>query len=487
MINKRILTLITLLLFLLLLVGCKAINQAPIITSIPITAVELGEAYTYDVNATDPEGDTLAYSLITKPTGMTIKSTTGLIKWTPKAEGNFAVAVKVSDGVLYIIQSFTIVASKLPDPPAPPPVVNYAPIITSIPGDTVIIGVTYLYDVNATDPNGDVLTYSLTKKPDDMTINSTTGLIGWTPASDQIGNNPVIVKVSDGKKATTQSFTITVKAVEPDPEIELTGIVVDPKKMTLFVGESKAIKSVTAIYEIKGFGVPIPLGYCTYDLVDETVITVSNVGVVKTVGEGTTDIVVSYKGKFDTVEVTVKVPIVIDGILSPGEWDDYFWFTDNEGNEYFGGVPEFTYYETNDSDYLYFATIVDDPTPLAEAEKGQDDNWLAFRLDPGDDYKVFRKGFKTDPAEFGQLSETGAYGAYGSLPKGVEFGCSIDDSHVYYEWKIPLTLLGIESNGTIKYLIHVREWSVKALNYHPEVTSWAPYGDIEQFGDLTLD
>ncbi|GAI70506.1 unnamed protein product, partial [marine sediment metagenome] len=247
----------------------------------------------------------LTYSLITKPTGMTITSATGLIKWTPKAEGNFAVVVKVSDGVLYIIQSFTIVASKLPDPPAPPPIVNYAPIITSIPGDTAIIGVAYLYDVNATDPEGDVLTYSLTKKPDDMTINSTTGLISWTPAPDQIGNNPVIVKVSDGKKATTQSFTITVKAVEPDPEIELTGIVVDPKTMTLFVGESEYIKSVTATYEIKGFGVPIPLGYCTYDLVNETVITVSNVGVVMAVGEGTADIVVSYKGKFDTVEVTV--------------------------------------------------------------------------------------------------------------------------------------------------------------------------------------
>jgi nitrous oxidase accessory protein NosD/outer membrane lipoprotein-sorting protein len=305
MTNKRISTLITLLLFLLLLVGCKAINQAPIITSIPITAVELGETYTYDVNATDPEGDTLTYSLITKPTGMTITSATGLIKWTSKAEGNFAVVVKVSDGVLYIIQSFTIVVSKLPDPPDPPPIVNYAPIITSIPGDTAIIGVAYLYDVNATDPEGDVLTYSLTKKPDDMTINSTTGLIIWTPASKQIGANAVIVKVSDGKKATTQSFTITVKAVEPDPEIELTGIVVDPKTMTLFVGESESIKSVTAYYEIKGFGVPIPLGYCTYDLVDETVITVSDDGVVMAVGEGTATITVSYGSKSDTVEVTV--------------------------------------------------------------------------------------------------------------------------------------------------------------------------------------
>jgi len=199
------------------------------------------------------------------------------------------------------------VASKLPDPPAPPPIVNYAPIITSIPGDTAIIGVAYLYDVNATDPEGDVLTYSLTKKPLGMSIIAITGLISWTPTEGQIGANAVIVKVSDGKKATTQSFTITVKAVEPDPEIELTGIVVDPKTMTLLVGESEDIKSVTAYYKIKGLEVPIPLGYCTFLSTGEDIATVGNNGVFKVTAEkvGTANIIVNYGGKADTIEVTV--------------------------------------------------------------------------------------------------------------------------------------------------------------------------------------
>ncbi|MBA7542719.1 hypothetical protein ES705_35043 [subsurface metagenome] len=228
-----------------------------------------------------------------------------MIKWTPKAEGNFAVAVKVSDGVLYIIQSFPITVSK---PPAPPPIVNYAPIITSIPGNTAIIGVAYLYDVNATDPNGDVLTYSLTKKPVGMTINPTTGLISWTPK--QIGANAVIVKVSDGKKATTQSFTITVKAVEPDPEIVLTGIEVDPKTMSLFVGESEAIKSVTATYEIKGLEVLIPLGECEYVSDPTGIVTVSDVGLVTADAEGLATITVEYKGNTEEITVTVSEKVV---------------------------------------------------------------------------------------------------------------------------------------------------------------------------------
>ncbi|MBA7525522.1 hypothetical protein ES705_17673 [subsurface metagenome] len=318
--NKRILTLITLLLCLLLLVGCKARNQAPIITSIPITAVELGETYTYDVNATDPEGATLAYSLITKPTGMTITSTTGLIKWTPKAEGNFAVAVKVSDGVLYIIQSFTITVSK---PPAPPPIVNYAPIITSIPGDIAIIGVAYLYDVNATDPNGDTLTYSLTKNPDDMTINSTTGIINWDPQIKDVGYHKVIVKVSDGDLATTQSFTITVPAVEPEPEIVLTGIEVDPNTMTLFVGEKDFFK-VTANYNDNTTkNVTNDCVYVSNDPTIAKVLLVSPSNLqksVEAVKKGMAEITVSYGSQTDKVVIRV-VETIQDAIdaAKPGD------------------------------------------------------------------------------------------------------------------------------------------------------------------------
>ncbi len=195
-------------------------------------------------------------------------------------------------------------------------------------------------------------------------------------------------------------------------------------------------------------------------------------------------------GNLEIVNVSKSevTPIVIDGILSPGEWDDYFWFTDNDGNDFFGVYPEFTYYKTNDSDYLYFATIVDDPTPL---ENANDDIWLAFR-DAEDNYKEFRKGFTLDPIEWGKYSEEPFTSSYSPLPVGVEFGCSIDDSHIYYEWKIPLTLINVEPGETIKYLTHVREYPKpegisSPINYHPEVTIYFTYSDGEQFGDLTLD
>ena len=83
-------------------------NHTPIITSTPVTSATKGQAYSYDVNATDSDGDTLTYSLTTSPTGMTIISTTGLINWTPTSSGDYNVTVKVSDGELFDTQSFTI-------------------------------------------------------------------------------------------------------------------------------------------------------------------------------------------------------------------------------------------------------------------------------------------------------------------------------------------------------------------------------------------
>ncbi len=91
-----------------------------------------------------------------------------------------------------------------------------APMITSVPVTTATADILYSYDVNAIDPDvGDTLTYSLSTKPADMTINPATGLIMWQPGSDKGETNEiVVVKVTDSNSipaVATQSFTITVK------------------------------------------------------------------------------------------------------------------------------------------------------------------------------------------------------------------------------------------------------------------------------------
>ena len=135
---------------------------------------------------------------------------------------------------------------------------NSSPVIESEPITTAKEGVVYTYDVEATDPNGDTLTYSLTTSPTGMTINSTNGVISWTPTEGQVGENEVAVEVSDGNKSTTQSFTITVD------ETLLTSIVVLPATMEIAEGNSKTITSVTAHYD-NDTTANIALNACTYE------------------------------------------------------------------------------------------------------------------------------------------------------------------------------------------------------------------------------
>ncbi len=84
------------------------INNAPEIISSPITTATKNEKYTYDVDATDSDNDTLSFSLKTNASGMSIDSSNGLITFTPFSLGFFAVNVSVKDFIEIINQSFNI-------------------------------------------------------------------------------------------------------------------------------------------------------------------------------------------------------------------------------------------------------------------------------------------------------------------------------------------------------------------------------------------
>ena len=58
---------------------------------------------------------------------------------------------------------------------------NLAPEITSEPITEASIAEPYDYDVVATDPDGDELTYQLSQSPNEMTIDELTGSINWLP------------------------------------------------------------------------------------------------------------------------------------------------------------------------------------------------------------------------------------------------------------------------------------------------------------------
>jgi hypothetical protein len=90
--------------------------------------------------------------------------------------------------------------------------VNDAPEITSTAPLLATENMKYTYTVSAIDVDGDALTYNLIGQPSGMNI-SESGVITWTPLSGITSSGEVTLTVSDGKLSDTETFTITVTAI----------------------------------------------------------------------------------------------------------------------------------------------------------------------------------------------------------------------------------------------------------------------------------
>lgn len=126
------------------------------------------------------------------------------------------------------------------------PISNVAPIIISEPIITATEDQLYSYQVEASDPNGDILTYSSIIKPEGMSIDSESGLISWTPANNQVGIHQVIVEISDGKHSVTQSFEIEVSNVNNPPQI----LSYSPDSLNIVVNEGESKKFEVQAHDI---------------------------------------------------------------------------------------------------------------------------------------------------------------------------------------------------------------------------------------------
>jgi PGF-pre-PGF domain-containing protein len=184
----------------------------PLILSKPLTVALEDSFYAYQVEAFDPDFDELSYSLLSSPAGMRINSSTGLISWQPAQAdvGLNKVAVVVSDSIFFVNQSYDLVVQN----------VNDNPVITTTPKDLVHEHELYSYDVNASDEDGDFLTFILTLSPGAMSINRTTGLVSFVPQQHDVGAHNVTVVVEDGFGGmASQSFELIVENVNDKPVV----------------------------------------------------------------------------------------------------------------------------------------------------------------------------------------------------------------------------------------------------------------------------
>ncbi|MFN7783664.1 MAG: Ig-like domain-containing protein, partial [Lysobacterales bacterium] len=221
-------------------------NQPPSLRGSPVATAMVGATYSYRPTATDPDGDSLQFSLASAPAGALVDRVSGALSWTPRAEqlGPQAFVLRVDDGRGgWASQSFSVDVQ---------PNNNATPVITSLPGTQGKAGREYRYAVVATDADGDALSYSLEDAPAGMQIGSD-GRITWTPSA--AGSVPVRVRVRDALAWVEQSWTIDVVAADVPLQAQVS-VSPNPAQagapITISVSTSGAAAAITASATLNG-------------------------------------------------------------------------------------------------------------------------------------------------------------------------------------------------------------------------------------------
>jgi hypothetical protein len=108
-------------------------NRAPTISGTPATTATVGTTYSFQPTASDPDGDTLAWSISNPPSWATFNTATGRLSGTPTAAGTASnIVISVSDGKTQAsLPAFSITVTA--PAPAPAPVIGSATLSWQAP------------------------------------------------------------------------------------------------------------------------------------------------------------------------------------------------------------------------------------------------------------------------------------------------------------------------------------------------------------------
>jgi len=187
-------------------------NRPPTISGVPGNSVTVGTTYSFTPAASDPDGDSLTFSIQNQPSWASFNSATGQLTGVP-SQGNVGlhnnIAITVSDGQLSAsLPAFNIEVTQI----AP---TNRAPTISGVPASTVDVGTTYSFTPAASDPDGDTLTFSIQNRPIWASFDGSTGRLTGTPSQGDVGAyNSIGITVTDGQQsASLPPFSIDVAAI----------------------------------------------------------------------------------------------------------------------------------------------------------------------------------------------------------------------------------------------------------------------------------
>ncbi len=195
----------------------SANNLVPSLAAISDRTIAVGMTLTITNLASDADGDQLIFSLGPGvATNATINATNGVFTWSPTQSqiGTNLFNVIVTDSglpPLSATQSFSVTVVHS----------NSAPVLAPIPNQTIAVGMTLTITNAASDPDGDLLTFSLEAgAATNATVNPTNGIFNWAPDGSRIGTNFFTIQVTDNGLPNLSDARTFAVDVLPPPVLE---------------------------------------------------------------------------------------------------------------------------------------------------------------------------------------------------------------------------------------------------------------------------
>lgn len=200
-------------------------NRAPELINTGNRTISENEVVEIQLLALDPDNDSITYSTNAEnilPSGFLFNNQSGFFFWASNFEssGTYIINFSVTDGTLSDTESVMITVTNT----------NRPPTLTNIGHIGLLENETVTLIVNATDPDDDILTYSI----NDTRFSQDNNIFTWYADYDSEGVYTFMITASDGELTDETMLTITVIPVNRAPEIlELEDISTDEGEQLL--------------------------------------------------------------------------------------------------------------------------------------------------------------------------------------------------------------------------------------------------------------
>ncbi len=186
-------------------------NRAPVANVQNLTGTE-EVSLPIRLTATDADGDSMTYSVVTRPTKGTLAGFPPNLTYIPtvNAFGTDSFTFKANDGTVDSLPAtVSITLTGVDDPP----VVQGGQLVLSEDTPTAVT-------LNAVDPDGDPLSYTMVGAPQRGTLSGTPPNLTYTPNPDVSGPDQIAFKVTDGRtESAVATLNVTIVAVNDPPVI----------------------------------------------------------------------------------------------------------------------------------------------------------------------------------------------------------------------------------------------------------------------------